>query len=342
MENLYVHSVVNREIPVTMKSEGFHCENLRSIIEANFSRDELVKLNVTMESPNGTLDVLQRSFNTIATPIKKYLHEIVSKNDKFEKDILESKGDISKVKRIDTTLKLLKVLAKDKHNSTVSRRAGQLLRLYDNVLSMKASFMLGYQRKGSLTGSFVWGTYVIYVTYIVVCTSHLCAMHAGVMKNESYAIKNLDEQIKAFYDGSIQKWCDFFLKKKQNDFVKEEAALVITVVLLGTIITAALFLRVLVFYFYYTRMQLSDYFNQQSDYFNLHASEIRKSGMDSAQKDAVLKAQKTWADRFAMLSDAIVVDDLKASRKTVDMVKVANKEVNPSKIDVPNVGMDFI
>jgi hypothetical protein len=341
MENLYVHSIKKQEVPVKMVSEGFHCEDLRSVIEANFSRDELVKLNVTMESPNGALDVLQRSFNAITTPVKKCLHEFISKTDKFDKEILNSKGDISKVSRIETTLKILRLFTKDK-NKTISRRAGQVLRLYDGMNSMKTAFMMGYHNKSSLNGSFVWGTYCIYVNYIVLCTSHLCAMHANVMKSESYALQNLDKQIKAFSDGSMKKWCEFFLKKKQNDFVKEEAALIITAVLLGTIITVAFFLRVLVFYFYYTRMQLSDYFNQQSDYFNLHASEIKKSGMDSAQKDAVLKAQKTWADRFATLSDAIVVDDLKASRKTTDTVKVANKEVNPSKIDVPNVGMDFI
>ena len=341
MGNLYVHSINKKEIPVKATFEGFHCEPLRHVVESNFSRDELMKLNVTMESPNGTLDVLQRSFDTITGPVKKYLHEFISKEDKFDKEILNSKGDISKVNRIDTTLKILHLFTKDK-NKVISRRAGQTLRLYDNIKSMKASFMLGYQNKGSLNGSFVWGSYVIYVNYVVLCTSHLCAMHANIMKKESYALRNLDDQIKAFSDGSMQKWCDFFLKKKKSDFVKEEAALVITAVLLGTVITIAFFLRVLVFYFYYCRMQLSDYFNQQSDYFNLHASEVKKSGLDSAQKDAVLKAQKTWAERFAALSDAIVVDDLKASRKATDTVKVANKEVNPTKIDVPNVGMDFI
>jgi hypothetical protein len=342
MENLYVHSITKKEVPVRMTSEGFHCEQLRSLVEANFSRDQLMKLNATMESPTGAMDVLQRSFNAVTGGIKKYIHSIVGRQDTYDTEILKSKGDISKIQRIDTTLKILRLFAKDK-NRTISRRAGQVLRLYDHIHSMKATFMLGYQNKGSLNGSFVWGTYVIYAQYIVVCTSHLAAMHANVMKHESYALRNLDDQIKGCSDGTLKKWCEFFMKKKKSDFVKEDGGLlVVTAVLLGTVITAAFFLRVLVFYFYYCRMQLSDYLNQQSDYFNLHASEVKKSGMDSSQKDAVLKAQKTWADRFAMLSDAIVVEDLKASRKTTDTIKVANKEVNPSKIDVPNVGMDFI
>jgi hypothetical protein len=298
-------------------------------------------LNITMETPSGALDVMQNSFDTVVTPIKRVLHDYIMKVDKNEKEVLDSKGDITKIKRFETSLKILRLLTKDK-NKLVARRAGQVLRLYDHISNMKISFIQGYHSKSSLNGSFVWGTYIIYVQYIAVCTSHLIALQSGFMKKESYALSDLDNQIKHFANGDMQKWCDFFIKKKKNEAVKEDAGIIVGVVLLGVVITVAFFLRVLVFYFYFSRMQLSDYFNQQSDYFNIHASEIKKSGMDSAQKDAVLKAQKTWAERFTTLSELVVVDDLKSARKSKDFVKVANKEVNPSKIDVPNVGMDFI
>ena len=343
MENFYVHSVNKpQEVMVKTSYEDFHCEPLRQLIESNFSREEVNHLMISMETPNGALDVMQRSFDTIVRPIKRTLHEFISKTDKFEKEILASKGDISKIKRFSITVSILRLLTRDK-NKNISRRAEQILRLHGNVAHMKSYFMRGYQTKGSLNGSFVWGTYVIYVTYIAAATSHLIAIHAGQMKKESFLLSQLDAQNKAFGDGTMKKWCEFFLKKKgEKEAVKEDFGIVVGVAAVGIILTVAFFLRVLVFYFYYSRMQLSDYFNQQSDYFNLHASEVKKSGLDSSQKEAVIKNQKVWADRFSKLSEFVVVDDLKAAKKSKDFVKASNNEVTPAKIDTPNVGMDFL
>jgi hypothetical protein len=90
-------------------------------------------------------------------------------------------------------------------------------------------------------------------------------------------------------------------------------------------------------------MELSDYFVQQSDYFNLHAAEIKKNNdLSASDKNDIIKNQKVWADRFMDLSEMIADKDLVARRQAQNNIVRSNKEVNPSTVSVPNTGMDFL
>ena len=309
------------------------------VVRENFSSSDIARIEAAMEAPGPALDVMKGMFDTVFGSFRHCFKKLTEK-EKFDKVIEASKGDITKVANLDTTLKVLKLLQKDK-SGFVKRNATQILALYNEMVSFKVSFMNGYVKRKTVGGEAVWVSYIVYVRLIIAATCHLLMVQTNQRKeNASDIFDRVANAVKYFRDGTMKKWCDFFLNEKKQ--VQEEAVLVVTAILLGTIITMAFFIRALVFYFYYLRMELSDYFAEQAAYLNLHASEIKKSGtLDKHEEHAVINAQKSWADTFTALSDAIASDDIKAVRKVNDSVKHSNKEVNPDKISIPSTGVDF-
>ena len=319
----------------------FYSKELEKVMLENFSHSELNNFAIAMESPNVSTDVMKQAFDAVLGGMTSFVREIVSPR-KLDKDIEASHGDITKVKGIEITLKLLKLLKKDKSKDVV-KYANLIESHYEYIKSHKVEFARGYHERSKLSGMFVWCTYVVGVEQVIVAASHLIMYQTGRVKKMSTILLDTDQMVDLYRKGSMDKFLKFFLEKKSDGVVKEEAAIIITAVLLGTIITVAFLLRVFVFYFYYLRMELSDYFTQQSDFIKIHANEIKKdSSMSPAEKEAVIKNQKVWAERFMDLSEMISDKDLIAKKEARNNIIRSNKEVNPSTVSVPNTGMDFL
>lgn len=324
------------------------CEQLDLLITENFSYDEVNRLRVTMETPMGAMNVMQNAFNTIVEPIQRFVQSLLERT-KLEKSIENSKGDITKIPEMNSTLQILDMLSKS-NDKEISDRAKNIQAVYSGIKRNKISFMKAYQIKGdSISGKMVWIMYIVYTKSVVNATSHLIMLQSGQINHETTLLKEMGHAADLCNNGDTKKYCDFFLKKKVQSTketfepANESVAIVVTVALLAAVVSVAFFLRVLVFYFYYVRTDISDYFTQQADYLKMHAAEVKSNkSIDTHEKQAILNAQKTWADRFMRLSDAFAVDDVQASKKAQDSVKQLNKEVKSNNIDIPNTGMEFL
>lgn len=319
----------------------FYSKELDQVMLENFTRAQLNQFAVAMESPNVSTDVMKQAFDAVVGGMTSYIRELISPR-KLDKHIEASHGDITKIKGLEITLKLLKLLEKDKEKG-VSKYAKLIMAHYNHIKAHKVEFARGYHEQGRIGAMFVWATYVVSVEQIIAATSHLTMYQAGRVKKLSSVVEDTEALVTLYDKGSMDKYFKFFLDKKSDGVVKEEAAIIITALLLGTVISVAFFLRVFVFYFYFVRMELSDYFVQQSDYFKLHAAEIKKeSAMSASEKNEIIKNQKVWAERFMDLSEMIADKDLVAKREAQNTIVRSNKEVNPSTVSVPNTGMDFL
>ena len=324
------------------------CEQLDLLITENFSYDEVNRLRVTMETPMGAMNVMQNAFNTIVEPIQGFIHRLLERS-KLEKSIENSKGDITKIPEMNSTLQILDMLSKS-NDQEIAKKAKNIQAVHSCIKRNKISFMKAYQIKGdSISGMMVWALYYAYTKSVVEATSHLIMLQSGQINHDTSLLKEIGSAADLCNNGNTKKYCDFFLKKKVQSTketfepTNESVAIVVTVALLAAVVSVAFFLRVLVFYFYYVRTDISDYFTQQADYLKMHAAEVKSNkSIDTHEKQAILNAQKTWADRFMRLSDAFAVDDVQASKKAQDSVKQINKEVKSSSIDVPNTGMEFL
>jgi hypothetical protein len=192
--------------------------------------------------------------------------------------------------------------------------------------------------------------YASYITHVRLFVSGvsltLAKVHDPNVKNPyigTSVLTWIEKSNKQYQDGTVKKAINGLTQKDKNT---HEAIELVGVLLIGTIIafiTICLSIRIFVYYFYYTRMQLADYFEQQATFLNLHKSELSKDrNMNAKERDSVADAQKRWADRFMALSEMIQDDDIASAKKTKEIVKKTNKEVIPmNKLEIPNTGMDF-
>ena len=318
----------------------------------NLSVKDYENLMVMMESDNGKIDVHKGFLKKIVGQIQKFISVDKFRSKIFSDAIAKTHGDITKVKDIDITIKTLKALKKSK-DSVTKQEAETILKLYSQVESHKNEFMKLYALKKSGSNLYektmagiLYDGYVLYVQLIEANTSLLLSkLHDPKSKNPYISYSGsacLARALKDLESGT--------LKKAVNALKKKDASEAIELVLIfGTLfafITLCLSIRMFVYYFYYTRMQLSDYFEQQSKFLDMHKMEVKRNDEITArEKDSVLSAQKAWAERFMKLSEMIKDDDIAAAKKSSTMLKKTNKEViqdtPTNKIDVANTGMDF-
>ena len=148
---------------------------------------------------------------------------------------------------------------------------------------------------------------------------------------------------KVIMKGNLDKVANHLLKEKDEVHEAIETGIIIGLGIIVAFITLCFSIRVFTYYFYYTRMQLADYFNQQAQFINMHKSEVNKnSNLTAVEKKDIIEAQKKWADVFTDISEMIVDDDIKSAKKVKTEINNSNKDLNPSNnIDVPNTGLDF-
>lgn len=108
-------------------------------------------------------------------------------------------------------------------------------------------------------------------------------------------------------------------------------------VILGLIALIYL-IRALVYYFYYAKVKLSDYFDEQSSLLYMNATNIENSlTRDDRKKADTAKKQKAIADFFRKLSDKLKVKDRDAEDKARKDIKKSDEE----KLNIDDVVSDI-
>jgi len=324
-------------------------EQYLSIIKENCSHDDFNHLMITMESDKGKLSVVQDTLKKVLQNLIGKISDLMKteKGKEFD-EIAKSNGDITKVKGFDTTMKVLDALGKDKR-ADIKNDVAEIKKLITYVKGKKNQW-LKVQNKGRKADSLVdqlvaktlYWAYCGCVRLCIVGTSITAARAMEIVpaKKDTEVMKNIKKMNEMFQTGRVDKGINALL----DDKVTESIALLVTVASIVAIITLALSIRIFVYYFYYSRVKMADYFAQQSDFLTIHESELKKnSSMGAAEKNSIIDAQKAWAKRFMNLSEFIMVDDLKVEKEVKKEVVKANRELAPSNnvIDVPNTGMDF-
>ena len=234
----------------------------------------------------------------------------------------DSKGNVTKFKGYEDMLTSLQFLKADSH-SEVSRHA-QIVE--ESVLNLKARrnvFELSYKGKENALGKLM---YAAMVKACVATTSLLIANSAIVTGNTQR--KNISRPLsidglalfnKFCKDGTVDKMMRYELNIG-NRAVREAGLLdaVGDVINLGVSVASAFItaIRSLVYWVYYTRIDLADYLEQQAAYVAMNRKALEnRSDLDDKKKREIIEKQKEWELRLLKLSDRIQVDDVKAARK---------------------------
>lgn len=270
-------------------------------------------------------------------------------------DIPNSKGDIQKFggyQNMVATVDMLRSLSK-KFGIQIPE-----LNIVDDAISniriQKKIFERGY----SLGIDFIKMYYQALVLACVDATTLLLASYVEftrTVNNIDFQIKSgkgisgnicinsLDEFNKAVKDGSFVKFADGLMSKKQENFLGTAAAASVGVKTVAAVFIGASIvptLRTLIFYFYDTKMSLSEKLAYQKELLEMNAFRLNATDMDAQKRNKILDKQKRYMDNLEKLSDKIRVSDQLATKSSTNSIKQDNKQWNIN--NVTNNGDDFM
>ena len=320
-------------------------EKLDKIIFENFNINERNKLEIYMESDNGRLDAMKAFLDKIMDPIRRKLNSILNPS-KIDDYILVSKGDITKVRYIHYATATLKLLIDVKGRKEISDVAKDLDSIYNYIKSYTKKWQKAYvlMMNGSEAGYLAFSYYASNVhTWVEsVCILLVYYLNNTDPKKHILFSEFIPSILKDFKEGIFSKYYTESIEQLSKKTVKE-SVIGTTMIAVGAIVAFAFALRMIVFYVYYSRTQLADYFEQQSTFLKIHASEVKKrKDLSPEEKQSILESQKKWAERLHNLSELIVVDSIEAMKKAKEEEKNVNIDINPTNINTDdNNRIDF-
>ena len=98
-------------------------------------------------------------------------------------------------------------------------------------------------------------------------------------------------------------------------------------------------LRSVIYYFYYSRMKVTTFLDQQSTFLELNKANIESMTVDAKTKKEVMKKQSEMIKKFQTLADKIRVNDKLSTNKATNVMKDENKKwtldnVKPDDFDI--------
>jgi len=145
-------------------------------------------------------------------------------------------------------------------------------------------------------------------------------------RSGSLAIKNLEKFNAVFKSGEFSKVNNAVIQSGRENLVGSVTATTITTPIL--VVAGALaivpIIRELIFLYYYSRMRLSDFLEQQAALLEINKTNVQASTLPAAKKNQVLKKQDETIKKLQQLSDKVKVNRATSEQSTVKEIKKEN------------------
>lgn len=101
-------------------------------------------------------------------------------------------------------------------------------------------------------------------------------------------------------------------------------------------------IRELIYYFYESRMQVSEYLSQQKEFLEMNEFNLNSSSMDAQKRNKILDKQRNVINKMEKISDKIRVNQQIANKNANGKIKEDNKEYTLSSVTGNDNGFTFI
>ena len=246
-------------------------------------------------------------------------------------DIPDSAGDIEKMKYYANTVECLDTLEKLYRQHNIEEPTLVTIRTaISNMKKYRPQFQDGFRRKHD----FIMLTYNSLAMSIIDATSFLIAsfMDYVVSPNNAYAVgKNANNSRGRVVTSSLEKFnsmsnnnqfgdaLEYMLMEQRKNFAGE------TVIVTGAIIMILLsivpIIRELIFFYYHSRVRLSDYLNMQADFLEMNKLAVQASEKSPTERKAIIKKQDDVIKKLRRKADKLQINDV----DTNDVVKKEQK-----------------
>jgi hypothetical protein len=272
-------------------------------------------------------------------------------------DIPNSKGDLQKFSGYNNMVATLDVLEKLTKKFGMKIPEIQIVEdAINNIRTQRKQFEKGYQ----LNIDFIKLYYQALVLACIDATTLILASYVNYTKT----INNVEFQLKkgkgisgnicldslasfnnSIKDGSFNKFANGLLSKKQENFLGGMAAKVATMPIKATVTIATSIvpvLRGLLFYFYDTKMSISEKLAYQKELLEMNKFNLEAEGMDAQTRNKILSKQQKYIDRLSKMSDKMIVTTQLKNKSTVANINDDNKNYNINSVSNDGNGFMFI
>lgn len=266
-----------------------------------------------------------------ASLVQSLYKSVLDRNKIDFGDIPDSKGDITKVKYIQSSEECLAIL----EDIQARNRNIQIPEIIDvrkciaNIKTLTRSFTQGFAVKHEIIMT-------MYNTMVLACvdaTSCLISSHMDIITGGStqpklntksdksrgiVSIDNIKNFNEAFNKGQIFNTLTYLLDENKKHFAGTEV--VVTGVIIMGVLSIVPITRELVFFYYNSRVGISDYLQIQSDLLEMNRLAIESSKRPEKEKKTIIKKQESVIKNMRKMSDKIAINN-------VDTNDVAKKEI---------------
>ena len=311
--------------------------------------DEILNENFNL-SDEPTLHVLthidEADKNVVMDSLASKLYDkIVAKVDDIDYgSIPNTKGDITKLENYGELLETINVVTRI--TEEYGARPDCINTILDAIENVKERTDL-WEKSYDFNMSFPIIFYNTIVLSIVSSVSLIIATSIEFIKDpsgEGYEVKFdkvvynkskdnlLFQNLKKFNDscrkGEIDKAFDYVLSHNSKQLMGiDDLGIVSGVALAAIVLSIIPIMRELIFFFYHSRQQMSDYFTIQAELLQMNSEYVKNNpNMDSKRRKEVAKKQEKIVSVFKRIGNALAIDMKTSDRK-------AKSDASKDKID---------
>lgn len=301
----------------------------------------------------------QNSFLVSLT--NKLYRSIIGKVDEIDYgDIPNTKGDITKLpkyKEIRETIKTLKDIFKQfKENPKPIQEIENTLNYVEDYQSLFVACYAGKIELGIMMYNNITLSIIASLSYMIaVCIEYIKStknngLEVILKKTKITKVKEsiLYESLIKFNDasrkGDIENALRPLIKSKASNSIAVLTPLIFGVIsIVGIVMACVSMLNDIAYFFYATRVNVSQYFELQSNLLKMNVETLKNSDIETvSDKQRVINRQLAIAERFHKIADFIAFDNVEADRKATEGIKKENRNYKIDEvIDDDNEGSIF-
>ena len=264
-------------------------------------------------------------------------------------DIERTKGDFAKLpdyEKIMSTVDILRDLLKEYGQNPYP--VSIIDDAIDNVLERTGMFELAFKTNTE----FPMIAYNTIVLSIISSVSFMISTSIEYIKNtsddsfdiivdkvsmnktkESILFRNLERFNRTCKNGTFDKAMDHVIKAQSENLIGA-IAFTTGLVIAGIALVILPMLRELVYFFYYSRVRISDYLNMQADLLQMNAYRVERSETRTPEANQnIANKQNKIADTFRKIANKLEVTSKKAEKETdKEISKIGKKKYNADEI----------
>lgn len=288
----------------------------------------------------------EASENQVLESLCKKLYEnVVNKVDDINfAEIDLSEGDITRIpnyNQLSDAIATMHGILKEFKQDT--KPVETIALAMKNIQDREEMFTKGYKLKLELPMI----TYSVLAASIVTSTSFLIAATIEFIKNpkddsfnlaidrvelgrsrDHLLFRNLDRFNASCANGKFDQCMNQLINSKQKNLVGLTGGVLLgTTALIGIISLILPLIRELIYFYFYSRVQISDFFEVQADLLQMNAYNLQNtSDLPKGEREKIVKKQLKVATNFRAIADKVKVECNKAERKADQEITNTNKK----------------